>query len=370
VENNVLYGVTCNSATNCWAVGYSTDPTGNVDQTLIEQWNGTSWSIVTSPNTSPTQDNMLFGVTCVSTSDCWAVGSYNTGNPTQSGVDQTLIERWNGASWSIVASANTSPTQANVLNSVTCTSASNCWAVGYSFDSTTGFDHTLIEQWNGTSWAIVTSPHPTLNNMLSGVTCVSGSDCWAAGSEFQQTLIEKFAIPVQLTSVVSELTHGTAGTFDINLPLTGNPGVECRRGDANGDYKLVFTFANALTNVGGASVASGIALVSSSAIDPSDPHNYVVTLTRVTNAQIVTVSLTNVSDSVGNFSSAVSASMGVLVGDVNASGVVTTGDTNLCKAQALQPVTNANFRNDINASGTITTGDVNLIKQNALTQLP
>jgi len=44
--------------------------------------------------------------------------------------------------------------------------------------------------------------------------------------------------------------------------------------------------------------------------------------------------------------------------------------TNLCKAQALQPVTNANFRNDVNASGAITTGDVNLIKQNALHHLP
>jgi len=49
---------------------------------------------------------------------------------------------------------------------------------------------------------------------------------------------------------------------------------------------------------------------------------------------------------------------------------VTSGDTNLCKAQALQPVTSANFRNDVNASGSITTGDVNIIKQNALTRLP
>ena len=62
--------------------------------------------------------------------------------------------------------------------------------------------------------------------------------------------------------------------------------------------------------------------------------------------------------------------MDVLVGDVNASRIVTTGDTNLCKAQALQPITGTNFRNDINASGSITTGDVNIIKQNALSQLP
>ena len=99
-------------------------------------------------------------------------------------------------------------------------------------------------------------------------------------------------------------------------------------------------------------------------------HEHIVNLTGVANAQYVTVSLTNVSDSVGNFSSTVSATMGVLVGDVNASGIVTSGDTNLCKAQALQPVSAANFRNDINTSGAITTGDVNIIKQNALSQLP
>jgi hypothetical protein len=370
VEDNFLYGVTCSSATNCWAVGYSSDPTGNVDQTLIEQWNGTTWSIVTSPNTSPIANNSLTDVTCVSASDCWAVGHSNTGNPTQSGIDQTLIERWNGTSWTIVGSPNSSPTEGNVLDGVTCTSDSNCWAVGSSYDSTTGFDHTLIERWNGTSWAIVTSPHPTLNNMLSGVTCVSGSDCWAVGSEFQQTLIEKFAIPVQLTSVVSELTHGSAGTFDINLPLTGNPGVECRGGHANGDYKLLFTFPNPLTSVGGASVASGAGLVSSSAIDPSDPHNYLVNLSRVTNAQTITVSLTNVTDSAGNFSSTHSGSMGILLGDVNANRVVSNTDVASVKTQVGGAVDSSNFRADVNANGIISNTDVSTTKAQVGTALP
>ena len=171
-----------------------------------------------------------------------------------------------------------------------------------------------------------------------------------------------------LVRVVSQKVHSSAGTFDLDLPLTGSPGIECRSGAANGVYTLVFTFANMLTNVGGASVTSGIGSVSSSARG-SDAHQYVVDLTGVSNAQYITVSLTNVTDSAGNFSSAVAASMGVLVGDVNGSGVVTSGDTNLCKAQALQPVTSANFRDDVNASGSITTGDVNIIKQNALSHL-
>jgi Dockerin type I domain len=92
-----------------------------------------------------------------------------------------------------------------------------------------------------------------------------------------------------------------------------------------------------------------------------------VNLTGVANAQIITVTLVGVND--GTNTADVSVPMGVLLGDVNGSGVVTSGDTNICKSQALQPVTNANFRSDVNASGAITTGDVNIIKQNALTHL-
>ena len=59
--------------------------------TLTEHWNGTAWSIVTSPNAS--QGNVLSGVTCTSASDCWAVGEYSNG----SSYSQTLIERYSAA---------------------------------------------------------------------------------------------------------------------------------------------------------------------------------------------------------------------------------------------------------------------------------
>src|SRR5205085_6195448 len=94
---------------------------------------GPGWSLVTSSNTGATQTNYLNGTTCVSASDCWAVGYYNNGSG-GSGAAQTLIEHWNGTSWAIVFSPNTSATQTNYLNSVTCTSAVNCWAAGYYFN--------------------------------------------------------------------------------------------------------------------------------------------------------------------------------------------------------------------------------------------
>jgi len=67
-------------------------------------------------------------VTCTSASDCWAVGDYNTGSV---GGWRALIEHWNGTAWSIVTSPNTSGTQ-YYLRDVTCASASDCWAVGHS----------------------------------------------------------------------------------------------------------------------------------------------------------------------------------------------------------------------------------------------
>src|SRR4029077_16574830 len=126
--------------------------------------------------------------------------------------------------------------------------------------------------------------------------------------------------PVQLISVVSELTNGSAGTFDIELPLTGNLGIEAgtRTSLGVGNYLLIFTFPNNLVRVAGASVTSGTGSVAAGYTDPNDAHNYIVNLTGVTNGQVITVSLANVTDSAGNFSSAVSVSMGVLLGDVNA----------------------------------------------------
>ena len=185
-QSPFLYGVTCTSASDCWAVGYFYN--GIAEQTMILRWNGASWTVVPSPNTSAAQDNHLTDVTCTSASNCWAVGYHETG-----ATIQTLIVRWNGTSWTIAASPNTSATQHNQLSGVTCASASDCWAAGYFKNGNT--QQTLIEHWNGTSWAIADSPNTsgTQNNSLSGVTCASPTDCWAVGSDrgsVTETLIE------------------------------------------------------------------------------------------------------------------------------------------------------------------------------------
>jgi hypothetical protein len=176
-------------------------------------------------------------------------------------------------------------------------------------------------------------------------------------------------IPVQLNAVVSRMAHGSAGTFDINLPVTGSQGIECRSGGPNGNYTLIFTFANTLTGVGSARVSTGTGQVSSAQIG-SDAHQYVVNLTGVTNAQHIFVTLRGVTDSAGNYSDAVSAPMGVLLGDVNASGRVDAADVSSVRQQTLQAIDVSNFRNDVNASGRIDAADVSIARQQTLTSLP
>jgi hypothetical protein len=173
---------------------------------------------------------------------------------------------------------------------------------------------------------------------------------------------------VQLSAVVSRKIHGSAGTFDIDL--TSGNGIECRSGGISGDYTVVFTFANPLVNVVSANLTTGTGALVNGAIDSNDAHNYVVKLTGVANAQRLTVTLSDVRDNAGNFSSAVSGTMGVLLGDVNASARVDAADVSAVRQQTLQSINDLNFRNDINASGRIDAADVSIVRQQTLTSLP
>jgi outer membrane protein assembly factor BamB len=171
-----------------------------------------------------------------------------------------------------------------------------------------------------------------------------------------------FTVPVpalQLTSAVSRKTHGAAGTFDIPLPLSGSPGVECRTGGATGDYTQVFTFTNNVTS-GNASVTGGIGSVSGMPVFSG--NTMTVNLTGVANAQTLTVTLSGVTDEFSQVLPDTPVSVDMLIGDTNGNGVVNATDVAQTKAQVGQPVTSSNFRTDVNASGIINATDVAIVK--------
>jgi hypothetical protein len=171
-----LYGVSCPSASACIAAGDEVTSAG-ASVALTEHWNGTAWSVLSTPAPNGSAASYLNGVSCISASACTAVGHYvsNTGM-------LTLIERWNGSSWSIQSSPNPSGATAGDLNDVSCVSASACTAVGHYLNSA-GTYQLLAEGWNGTAWSILSVPAPggATSGYLEGVSCVSASACIGTG---------------------------------------------------------------------------------------------------------------------------------------------------------------------------------------------
>lgn len=178
-----LDGVSCVGVTTlgCFAVGSYVSSVGTV-RTLTERWNGTRWAGVTSPNRYGAIATALVDVSCTSASNCFAVGN-SQATPTSPAV--TLIERWNGSSWKIVASPNAANATGSYLYAISCVGV-RCFAVGnYTSANTAG--STLIESWNGTAWKVSPSPNHSGSafNSLAGVSCnavATGLTCFAVGT--------------------------------------------------------------------------------------------------------------------------------------------------------------------------------------------
>jgi hypothetical protein len=176
---NGLGGVTVISPSNVWAVGdYIIG--SNSPQTLIEHWNGTKWSIVPSPDplgtASPAELN---DIAAISRTDMFAVGGLgDTFAPTQ-----TMIQRWNGTTWQTVPSPF-SDTATESLGGVSAVSATDAWAVGSYGTQTNSKNQTLIVRWNGKRWQAVRAPFPHGADAdgLGSIAAVSAKSAWAVGS--------------------------------------------------------------------------------------------------------------------------------------------------------------------------------------------
>jgi hypothetical protein len=168
-------------------------------------------------------------------------------------------------------------------------------------------------------------------------------------------------------SAVSRKTHGDAGQFDINLPLTGNPGIECRTGGASGDYQVVirFPFASTVVMTGGVTLnAPQGGSISNFSVNGRE---VTINLTGIINAQTVTVTLTGVND--GTNVGTVVVPMSVLLGDTTANGLVNSSDVAQTQSQSGQAVNLGNFREDVTVNGAINSSDVALVQSKSGTGL-
>jgi hypothetical protein len=144
------------------------------------------WGTVDTPNEGDRQ-NALAGVKAFSPNDVWVVGEYNPGIPPTETGRRTLTQHWDGSSFSIVPSPNADwpGVDKSTLAGVSGVSSKDVWAVGYAEDFATLKSTTLIEHWDGTAWRLVPSPNPggdNLPNGLTSVAAVSSRDVWAVGA--------------------------------------------------------------------------------------------------------------------------------------------------------------------------------------------
>jgi len=182
---NGLSGISATSPRTAWAVGqYSFyDPVYEVAWTwpLVVAWNGQTWTRAPAaiPPTmgGPSSFAVFLAVTARCVCDTWAAGDYEA--QTANGEKQlTLIERWNGHAWMIVASPNLRVP--NQLNAVSADAATDAWAVGW-HGTVHETSATLTERWNGHTWTIVPSPDPGHSDVLLGVAAVRPDNAWAVG---------------------------------------------------------------------------------------------------------------------------------------------------------------------------------------------
>jgi hypothetical protein len=166
------------------------------------------------------------------------------------------------------------------------------------------------------------------------------------------------------TAYASRKAHGVAGTFDLPIgDVLTNPTTEPRAGPA---HAIVFTFQAAVTAVGTATVTEGVA---TAGVPTFSGTEMVVPLTGVTDAQYVTVAVSNVALA-GGGTGAGTARIGFLAGDVNQNRVVTLADLGQVNAQLAQQVTAANYLNDVNVSGTLSLADKGITNTKLTRALP
>jgi hypothetical protein len=179
-----LNSVSCTSSESCTAVGAYRPTQADTMLPLAEYWNGRTWTIQPTPVPAG-GSGVLSSISCPSAESCTAAGTdYSTGtneNP------RTLAEHWDGSSWSLQSTPDPSEaayTGGDRLLGVSCLSSQSCVATGTFVDSDSGNQVALVAQWDGTSWTPQPTPDAGYYAVLDGVSCPSAQFCSAVGRRY------------------------------------------------------------------------------------------------------------------------------------------------------------------------------------------
>ena len=187
VRWGVLDAVSCVGSTYCMAVGTADRA---VQQNYSAQWRGSAaLNQVSTPNPAHARWAEIAGVSCLSATDCMAVGDYESAAKRV----LTFAEVWNGKKWRLLpATPNVKHKKESLFNDISCATPTRCVAVGFTVGTgSRAVEHPFAEKWTGGKWRLTAAVSPS-GAALYGVSCPAASYCMAVGADGRAALSERW----------------------------------------------------------------------------------------------------------------------------------------------------------------------------------
>jgi hypothetical protein len=177
---NFAIAVTAISSKDVWVVGDTAQATESA------HWDGKVWKFVSTPilmdGIAP--QNFLTGVTANGPNDVWASGYED--NVNQQNLADPYLLHWTGTSWTLTKVPDPG-TEGSRLRGVTALSPTDVWAIG-SAQQDDGAILTLAEHFDGTTWTATPSLDPgqlgsTPDNSLDAISSPGNHTLFAVGAQ-------------------------------------------------------------------------------------------------------------------------------------------------------------------------------------------
>lgn len=163
---------------NVWLAGYGS--VGKMaDQGFVQHWDGSSWSVVSTPYDGQTTSHFFNDMDGSSADDIWVVG-YGYGSAGTEGI----LMHWDGSSWTKKANQAGSILMARVM----AMAPGNAWAIPVQGNS--------LYYWNGNIWSEaggLNFPDSAVSISLRDVSKSSPCDAWIVGDYHNGTAYQPWA---------------------------------------------------------------------------------------------------------------------------------------------------------------------------------
>lgn len=227
-EHSSLYDISCEPLTTtvCTAVGQQV--VSGKSSPYAQYWNGTTWANQSTETPAGATAGELQANHCLSKTSCVAAGSYTTAGGTFS-----LVETWNGTSWATQATPNPTEVAETKLKGISCKAITACIAVGYSVKEA-GKESTkvaVVMRGNSGVWSLQSMPKPAgaVAYELTGVDCPSTTLCFAVGA-YEESGGAKRAMVAKWNGTewtLQAITNGIETTQSVLLDVSCNDIKSC-----------------------------------------------------------------------------------------------------------------------------------------------